>query len=470
MSNFKDATFIAGVPEEIVSQLSEGWPDTKAGIAKALLEAGHERGRSLIEIADLIETLRPQQPASSEPETTQQLPPKIIITQEKEGPKEWMAQINAGDRDSELLTALTEATKGQPVFVIGEKSTLDVEASLQAIDHYNKHGRPPQRVGTKKCRTLGEVLAEVTYNNPLTGQPLDPGSPWYDISAENRLRAAYATAAGYLRNVDEWVILSELRQEPPTGRWEQWEEEFRRAKEDDTDQTMGTARRLYAGKAKWSGGEPTDFFSNDTLPGAGGGSVSNADNSSAGQSGLPANKQQRHRTLGTDTKGVMAKLRLLGYAITSKIVTYSDLDIQTQDTINHELKWLFAAATHFLEVRRNLVSPQEPVPVSMPDSAAVTNRANNLLLPACRDELSLRTFELEIKSITKRLDQYLKNLDTELDKVAYQGGSENSDLRLKNSIKAQRAAIVRLVKELADLMDQLYGVQLYNLSNLVNDL
>jgi hypothetical protein len=48
-----------------------------------------------------------------------------------------------------------------------------------------------------------------------------------------------------------------------------------------------------------------------------------------------------------------------------------------------------------------------------------------------------------------------------LDKQAQLGGQAGSNIALKNSIDAQQKAIIERTQELANLMQQIYGVKVY---------
>ncbi|MFQ5578831.1 MAG: hypothetical protein ACE5G8_17780, partial [Anaerolineae bacterium] len=78
------------------------------------------------------------------------------------------------------------------------------------------------------------------------------------------------------------------------------------------------------------------------------------------------------------------------------------------------------------------------------------------------DDFSLQMIEGQIESIVKQINIYIRNLTFELDKEAQLGGAAASNIALMNSIKAQQKSIVERTQELAELMNQVYGVKVYS--------
>jgi hypothetical protein len=152
------------------------------------------------------------------------------------------------------------------------------------------------------------------------------------------------------------------------------------------------------------------------------------------------------------TVGPMA----LGGAIISGVVTTFGLDVETQDLINQELKWLFSACDHFLKIQRGEANRSQPVPISIPPTAQQTN-ANNQLLSTI-DEFDMRIWEGQIESGFKRIDTYLKNLKILLDQEAFKGEVGKGEVYLQNQIKGARIEIVKILQEMAQLMNQAYGI------------
>lgn len=146
-----------------------------------------------------------------------------------------------------------------------------------------------------------------------------------------------------------------------------------------------------------------------------------------------------------------------GGLVIARVITPLPLDVAAQDLVNEELQWLFTAADHFLKIRQAELDRNTPVPVAIPDDAERSATANNAVLPGV-DDFSMQMIEGQIESIIKQINIYLKNLTFELDKEAQLGGEAASNIALKNSIKAQRKAIIERTQELARLMQQVYGI------------
>jgi hypothetical protein len=146
----------------------------------------------------------------------------------------------------------------------------------------------------------------------------------------------------------------------------------------------------------------------------------------------------------------------LGAAVISGVVTAFGLDVATQDLINKELKWLFSASDHFLKVRRGEANRSQPVSTPIPATAQPPN-ANNQLLSSL-DDFDLQIWEGQIESGYKRVDTYLKNLKILLDQEAFKGETGKGDVYLQNQIKSSRMEIVKILQEMAQLMNQAYGI------------
>lgn len=149
--------------------------------------------------------------------------------------------------------------------------------------------------------------------------------------------------------------------------------------------------------------------------------------------------------------GVMTKVvdRITGFTSPEK------------DANNTELKWLFVAADHFLNIRRGEAQRTVGVPVDTPPEAETTQPTKNVTILASLDDFSMQMIESQIQSIIKQINIYMRNLAFELDKQAQLGGQAASNIALKNSIDAQQKAIIERTQELANLMQQIYGVKVY---------
>ncbi|MCL4300909.1 MAG: TIR domain-containing protein [Anaerolineae bacterium] len=149
--------------------------------------------------------------------------------------------------------------------------------------------------------------------------------------------------------------------------------------------------------------------------------------------------------------GVMTK-------VVDRIEGFTPLE---KDANNTELKWLFVAADHFLNIRRGETQRTVGVPVDTPPEAETTQPAKNAAILAGLDDFSMQMIESQIQGIIKQINIYMRNLAFELDKQAQLGGQAGSNIALKNSIDAQQKAIIERTQELANLMQQVYGVKVY---------
>ncbi|MCK6627277.1 MAG: toll/interleukin-1 receptor domain-containing protein [Anaerolineae bacterium] len=151
-----------------------------------------------------------------------------------------------------------------------------------------------------------------------------------------------------------------------------------------------------------------------------------------------------------------------GIGVMSKVVDQiGGFTPAEKDANNEELKWLFVAADHFLKIRRGEVQRTVGVPVETPAEATTTQTTKNAVLLPSVDDFSMQMIDSQIQSIIKQINIYMKNLAFELDKQAQLGGQAGSNIALKNSIDAQQKAIIERTQELANLMQQIYGVKVY---------
>ena len=147
----------------------------------------------------------------------------------------------------------------------------------------------------------------------------------------------------------------------------------------------------------------------------------------------------------------------LGGMVIAGVVTSFGLDVEDQDFVNGELKWLFHAADHFLQIRRGEQSRSDPIPVPPPPDAERAPNADNRLLPSL-DDFDLQMWEGQIEAAFKRIRIRLKNLDILLEREAFKGEAGKGDVYLQNQIRSERLNIVKTLQELAHLMKQAYGI------------
>ena len=164
------------------------------------------------------------------------------------------------------------------------------------------------------------------------------------------------------------------------------------------------------------------------------------------------------RRLGGLKKKPQVSPVALGGSVVSSVVTTFGLDVQDQDFVNGELKWLFSAADNFLKVRRNEIDRSQRIAISIPPNATRSNpQADNCLLSSV-DDFDLQIWEGQVESAFKRINTHLRNLDILLDQEAKKGDAGKGDVYLQNQIKGARLDIVKILQELAQLMNQAYGI------------
>ncbi len=182
------------------------------------------------------------------------------------------------------------------------------------------------------------------------------------------------------------------------------------------------------------------------------------------QAAEPARRGRRRR--GTAQKeGIIAAGTLV---MTKVVAQLNDFTSEEQDAINQELKWLFVAADHFSKIRRGEIDATAPIPVPIPPEAKCTSEANTLLPDV--DDFTLQLVEGEINSLVKQIIIYSRNLTIELNKQAMLGGEAASNIALRNSIKAQQRGMIERARDLANTMQQIYGVLVYGPEDVLNTL
>ncbi|HXV42656.1 MAG TPA: hypothetical protein VEC96_06305, partial [Anaerolineae bacterium] len=147
----------------------------------------------------------------------------------------------------------------------------------------------------------------------------------------------------------------------------------------------------------------------------------------------------------------------IGGSVIAGVVTTFGLDTADQDFVNLELKWLFSAADNFLKIRRGEINRSQPIAVPIPADAQHQPQANNQLLNTV-DDFNMGLWENQIASSFKRIDIHLKNLNLLLENEARKGDQGKGDVYLQNQIKGARIDIVKILQEMAQLMNQAYGV------------
>ncbi|MEM7344518.1 MAG: hypothetical protein AAF485_09755 [Chloroflexota bacterium] len=209
----------------------------------------------------------------------------------------------------------------------------------------------------------------------------------------------------------------------------------------------------------------------------------------------------------------------LGGLVMAQIVGSLDLDQDDKDFVNNELKWLFEAIDNFLSadeickqqladekkklidkerggvlsitsitvkkrikqglidvtpsVWAAIVEQSKPIAIAVPDTAEVIATANNKLLPSPTlpkyvNDLYDVLFEASLgdlwsKTIAEQLkyiEDALKRLDTHLGREARLGQAGADNVVIQENIRLEQSRVMQYVNNLADLMGDLYGIQI----------
>lgn len=147
----------------------------------------------------------------------------------------------------------------------------------------------------------------------------------------------------------------------------------------------------------------------------------------------------------------------LGALIISCVVTEFNLDINSQISVNFEFKWLFSAVDNFLKIQKNEIGRNEPIPVEIPATAHRYQGSNNLLQISL-DDSHLQIWMRQLDSMLTRIKKHLENVDELLMYQTTMGNQGKSDVKLQNQIREGRIDIIKILRELAQLMNQAYGI------------
>lgn len=148
----------------------------------------------------------------------------------------------------------------------------------------------------------------------------------------------------------------------------------------------------------------------------------------------------------------------LGGLIISSIITMLDLDIEDQNFVNGEVKWLFAASDNLLKICRGELDASVPVPVAIPPDAQQLASTTNRLLDAVNDPALLQRWQGQLEVWLKHVDTSLKNLDRLLDREASMGAAASRDLDLQNEIRGLKVEVLQVAERMAQLINQAYGI------------
>ncbi|MCB0166018.1 MAG: hypothetical protein KDI79_17420 [Anaerolineae bacterium] len=147
----------------------------------------------------------------------------------------------------------------------------------------------------------------------------------------------------------------------------------------------------------------------------------------------------------------------IGGSVIATVVTQLSLAENDQAMVSDEFKWLFSAIHHFLLLRRGEIDPSQPIAVAIPPNAERDAPATNRLLPTI-DAFDLQLWQQQFEAGLKRIATHLRNLEILSAQEASKGADGKGDVYLQNQIKSSRLEIVKVVRELAQLSRQAYGV------------
>ncbi|MDY6785455.1 MAG: AAA-like domain-containing protein [Cyanobacteriota bacterium] len=162
------------------------------------------------------------------------------------------------------------------------------------------------------------------------------------------------------------------------------------------------------------------------------------------------------RTLRRLRKKAISSIALGGLVI-SGIVTKLELDEADKSFVDEELKWLFQACDHLLKICRQEIKRTVPIPLTIPPDAEKLPEADNKLLKHIDDSV-MESWKGWMETRLEWINARLKELDTLLGQEASRGTAGKSDLDLQNKIKSKRVEILRIVEEVAQLLEQAYGI------------
>jgi hypothetical protein len=168
----------------------------------------------------------------------------------------------------------------------------------------------------------------------------------------------------------------------------------------------------------------------------------------------PAPAQTGPRQIGGLKKKLTFSPVAVGGAVISGVVTTFGLETSDQDFVNAELKWLFLATDNFFKIRHVEVNRNQAISTPIPPDAQCQPNANNQLLSTV-DDYSIGLWGGRMEGLFKLINTYLKNLDILLEQEALYG----EDLHRENKMKIARTSIVKILQELAQLMNEAYGVK-----------
>ena len=147
----------------------------------------------------------------------------------------------------------------------------------------------------------------------------------------------------------------------------------------------------------------------------------------------------------------------IGGSVIVSVIGPLALAEEGQAFVSGEFKWLFSAIDHFLKLRRGEIDSSRPIAMVIPPHAEQDPQANNQLLPTI-DAFDLQMWQGQFESGLKRIKTHMRNLDILLAQEASKGDAGKGDVYLQNQLKSSRLEIVKVVREMAQLCQQAYGI------------
>ncbi len=221
----------------------------------------------------------------------------------------------------------------------------------------------------------------------------------------------------------------------------QWIDFNETPSQENFDQLAEVVKRLIGGESMSEAASGQEIVKEAAIP-----AIEKAEAAPSGQ-----------RRLGGLKKKQTVSPIAIGGSVISGVVTTAGLDVDDQNWVNGELKWLFSAADNFLKVRRGERDRSQEIAAPIPPDAERSPQADNRLLNAV-DDFDLQIWEGQVESGFKRINTHLRNLDILLDQEAKKGDAGKGDVYLQNQIKGARLEIIKVLEEMAQLMNQAYGV------------
>ncbi len=162
------------------------------------------------------------------------------------------------------------------------------------------------------------------------------------------------------------------------------------------------------------------------------------------------------RTLRRLQKKPVSAVAVSGLIISS-IITKLDLEASDAAFVNDELKWLFQATDNLLKVCRQEADRNTPVALDIPPDAEKLREANNKLLRHLADD-DIGSWKDFVETRLEWVNARRRELDMLLNEEASRGSAGKSDIDLQNKLRDKRIEIMSIVEELAQLMEQAYGI------------